>query len=58
MNKMNLFALLVVFGVLANLAFSLPQRRVTRWGVGELRRHWQSMATGDPVANCIDSKCQ
>jgi hypothetical protein len=30
MNKMNLFALLVVFGVLANLAFSLPQQRVER----------------------------
>jgi hypothetical protein len=28
MNKMNLFALLVIFGVLANLAFSQPQQRV------------------------------
>jgi hypothetical protein len=30
MNKINLFSLLVIFGVLANLAFSMPQHRVER----------------------------
>jgi hypothetical protein len=30
MNKINLFSLLVVVGVLANLAFSMPQQRVER----------------------------
>jgi hypothetical protein len=30
MNKMNIFSLLVVFGVLATLAFSQPQQRVER----------------------------
>jgi hypothetical protein len=55
MNKMNLFALLVVFGVLANLAFSQPQQRVKRSPDDDWEDTWNDYSDTERLRHAINA---
>jgi hypothetical protein len=55
MNKMNLFALLVVFGLLANLAFSLPQQRVKRSPDDDWEDTWDGYSDAQKIQSAVST---